>query len=431
MHKCTLIIVASLFLFPLLLGAQGLPTHDPLPIDAERLARHLVSYTTLPGATFDRDIEVWFISDPSGVIHSAYLPVGSPSVAAERELCALFNRIETPPSVTGRKVRERLVRVVVRFERKREGGRHVVINGERYSFPPLTAAPLPQPPLPTEIARVEGTSTPPGVNAQSVSMELNFAALSFQNVLEGEVVVTLIVEPDGTHGPPVRVSSTIPDKNFTAEVVAILAESETTPGRAERRPVRSMLEVRVICKGKEGSGGSSEQKISVAQRAPIPVPDGHDVHMEEVDIAASQQSSDSGKVMRSEGMEERAILDLGSTDTLSSEDTSDMEGRIITSEEKGSIVEVLDLPASYDPIELSENLVYPQDLMDARVRGYVVVNVGLDKKGTITTLDILDATDERFVEPALEAVRAVHYNPATLNGQGVESNLVISLKFGI
>ncbi len=196
-------------------------------------------------------------------------------------------------------------------------------------------------------------------------------------------------------------------------------------------PVRSMLEVRVICRGKEGAGGSSEQGITVAQHSPMPVPDGHEVRMGAVDIEASRERIDSGEVAKIEGIQQRAVLDLASTGTLSAESASDPEERVITSEEKGSIVKVINRPASYDPIELSENLAYPQDLMDARVRGYVVINIGLDSASTITTLDILDATDERFVEPALDAARAIRYNPATLNGRGVESGLVISLEFGI
>lgn len=74
--------------------------------------------------------------------------------------------------------------------------------------------------------------------------------------------------------------------------------------------------------------------------------------------------------------------------------------------------------------------VYPPGLARAGVAGRVVVAFVIDKEGRVTKPTVLSATDKRFCDSTVEAVRKWQFVPASADGVAVRTVAVLPVTFG-
>ena len=72
--------------------------------------------------------------------------------------------------------------------------------------------------------------------------------------------------------------------------------------------------------------------------------------------------------------------------------------------------------------------VYPSPALQAKVQGEVSVNATIGKDGIPKDLKVIKG-DERLVAAALAAIRQWHYRPATLAGEPIETQTVVTVSF--
>jgi len=72
--------------------------------------------------------------------------------------------------------------------------------------------------------------------------------------------------------------------------------------------------------------------------------------------------------------------------------------------------------------------VYPGPALQAKVQGEVSVNATIGKDGIPKDLKVIKG-DERLVAAALAAIRQWHYRPATLGGEPIETQTVVTVSF--
>jgi TonB family protein len=73
--------------------------------------------------------------------------------------------------------------------------------------------------------------------------------------------------------------------------------------------------------------------------------------------------------------------------------------------------------------------VYPDDLLKQQRQGNVLLTGRIDAQGKLSDLRVLAATDQGFVKPAAEAVRAWQFRPATRDGRPVEIFANVGVRF--
>ncbi len=73
--------------------------------------------------------------------------------------------------------------------------------------------------------------------------------------------------------------------------------------------------------------------------------------------------------------------------------------------------------------------VYPDDLLKQQRQGNVLLTGRVDAQGKLGDLRVLAATDQGFVKPAAEAVRAWQFRPALRDGKPVEIFVNIGVRF--
>ena len=74
--------------------------------------------------------------------------------------------------------------------------------------------------------------------------------------------------------------------------------------------------------------------------------------------------------------------------------------------------------------------VYPSNALQSRLQGEVLVNATIGPDGVPKDLKIIRG-DERLAPAALTAIRQWHYRPATLGGQPIETQIVITINFAL
>ena len=75
--------------------------------------------------------------------------------------------------------------------------------------------------------------------------------------------------------------------------------------------------------------------------------------------------------------------------------------------------------------------VYPWDLKLAGVVGLVRL-IGLaDESGTLQDIKVVDSTDDRFTNAALDALRKWTFTPALRNGKPVPMRIVVPIRFAL
>ena len=85
---------------------------------------------------------------------------------------------------------------------------------------------------------------------------------------------------------------------------------------------------------------------------------------------------------------------------------------------------------SFQPAELTRrfNPAYPLLARQQRLQGSVQVNATIGKDGVPRGLKAVSG-DPRFIDAAIDAIRQWRYKPAMLDGQPVESQLIITINF--
>ena len=73
--------------------------------------------------------------------------------------------------------------------------------------------------------------------------------------------------------------------------------------------------------------------------------------------------------------------------------------------------------------------VYPDDLLKQQRQGNVLLTGRIDAQGKLADLRVLAATDQGFVKPAAEAVRAWQFRPAMHDGKPVEIFVNVGVRF--
>jgi len=73
---------------------------------------------------------------------------------------------------------------------------------------------------------------------------------------------------------------------------------------------------------------------------------------------------------------------------------------------------------------------YPDSALRKGVEGYVEVSFTITAQGTVTNVAVVSADPvDVFDRAAIEAVRHYRYDPRTVNGQPVESQTHVRLRF--
>jgi protein TonB len=95
-------------------------------------------------------------------------------------------------------------------------------------------------------------------------------------------------------------------------------------------------------------------------------------------------------------------------------------------------------PKSSETIRISEIVIgtpekappplYPQIAKVARVEGTVELSAKLDQEGKVTEVNVLSG-HPMLTAAAIEAVKKWHYKPALLNGEPVEAETTVKIKF--
>ena len=72
---------------------------------------------------------------------------------------------------------------------------------------------------------------------------------------------------------------------------------------------------------------------------------------------------------------------------------------------------------------------YPQDAMQDKVQGAVILEALITRTGTVKSLKILREVDSRLAKAAIAAVEQWEYTPTTLSGVPVEVLLIVNVRF--
>jgi TonB family protein len=78
-----------------------------------------------------------------------------------------------------------------------------------------------------------------------------------------------------------------------------------------------------------------------------------------------------------------------------------------------------------------QEAVYPEDLLKAQQQGNVLLIGRIDREGNVQNLRMISATQPAFVEPALAAVRAWRFKPATRDGKPIEIAANVGVRFRV
>ncbi len=74
---------------------------------------------------------------------------------------------------------------------------------------------------------------------------------------------------------------------------------------------------------------------------------------------------------------------------------------------------------------------YPPELLRRGITGEVRLLVLLDEAGALHVIDVVSASDEAFVSPAVEAAEKLKYEPPTRNGEVVRAKFYLPIPFRI
>jgi TonB family protein len=82
-------------------------------------------------------------------------------------------------------------------------------------------------------------------------------------------------------------------------------------------------------------------------------------------------------------------------------------------------------------IQKYQEAVYPEALLKGQRQGNVVLMGRIDREGRVQDLRMIAATFEGFVEPAMAALRAWRFKPATRDGKAIDVAANIGVRFRV
>jgi TonB family protein len=86
-------------------------------------------------------------------------------------------------------------------------------------------------------------------------------------------------------------------------------------------------------------------------------------------------------------------------------------------------------PATPAEVQKYQEAVYPEALLKGQQQGNVLLIGRIDREGNVQDLRMIAASFQGFIEPALAAVRAWHFKPATRDGKPVEIATNVGVRF--
>jgi TonB family protein len=86
-------------------------------------------------------------------------------------------------------------------------------------------------------------------------------------------------------------------------------------------------------------------------------------------------------------------------------------------------------PATPAEVQKYQEAVYPEALLKGQQQGNVLLIGRIDREGNVQDLRMIAASFQGFIEPALAAVRAWHFKPATRDGKPVEIAANVGVRF--
>ncbi|MEJ2627349.1 MAG: energy transducer TonB [bacterium] len=82
------------------------------------------------------------------------------------------------------------------------------------------------------------------------------------------------------------------------------------------------------------------------------------------------------------------------------------------------------------PVLLSKSdLIYPDSLKAKGIKGVVFIKCTIDTLGNVKSAEIFKTSDKRLNEAALKNVETYTFSPGIQNGERVDSNMLVTIKF--
>lgn len=100
-----------------------------------------------------------------------------------------------------------------------------------------------------------------------------------------------------------------------------------------------------------------------------------------------------------------------------------------TAEPDPDAVSEIDQPPTVDMEELASRIIYPEDARKAGLEGQVIIRVLLDEEGNPVEFRIDNSDADIFVDPAINAVTSMKFEPARKQGRPVECWISVPIKF--
>ncbi|HVK38753.1 MAG TPA: energy transducer TonB [Candidatus Kapabacteria bacterium] len=100
-----------------------------------------------------------------------------------------------------------------------------------------------------------------------------------------------------------------------------------------------------------------------------------------------------------------------------------------TAEPDPDAVSEIDQPPTVDMEELASRIIYPEDARKAGLEGQVIIRVLLDEEGNPVEFRIDHSDADIFVDPAINAVTSMKFEPARKQGRPVECWISVPIKF--
>jgi TonB family protein len=86
-------------------------------------------------------------------------------------------------------------------------------------------------------------------------------------------------------------------------------------------------------------------------------------------------------------------------------------------------------PATPAEVQKYQEAVYPEALLKGQQQGNVLLIGRIDREGNVQNLRMISASFQGFVEPALAAVRAWRFKPATRDGKPIDIAANVGVRF--
>lgn len=90
---------------------------------------------------------------------------------------------------------------------------------------------------------------------------------------------------------------------------------------------------------------------------------------------------------------------------------------------------IAESPTTPAEVQKYQEAVYPEALLKGQQQGNVLLIGRIDREGNVQNLRMISATFQGFIEPALAAVRAWRFKPATRDGKPIDIAANVGVRF--